>query len=263
MAVLKRKRQERRARCEFFPRFPELLEGAEMKRFSRVALDSSSFRSSNAQTLRNQGNAGRRRGRPAHSQARVVQIGVPPGGLETGGDSALETVLFVSSDGYFRSMMRAYLEHVGYNVLSCAEPGQALPRFFRVAEIGLVLIDMDALGAAAASLLADQLTESRADLPVILIVGPGASDDTLSQIEQRGWRFQIKPLLLPELLEMIHCALRPRRPAVVEEISRPSPAAKGKPRIDSRRRAASFSLPSSLGGQRMRSVLLKAPVVVP
>lgn len=239
-----------------------------MKRFSRIALElSSSPGSSNAQTLRNRGNAGRRRGRPAQRPTRsgphVVAIDAPQGGLETGGNSALETVLFVSNDDYFRSMMRAYLEHVGYSVLSCAEPGQALPKFFRVAEIGLVLIDMHALGAAAALLLAGRLTESRAGLPVILIAGPGASDDTLSQIEQRGWRFLVKPLLLPELLEMIHRALGSRRPAVVEEISRPSPAAKGTPRTHSRRRAASFSLPSSLGGLRMRSVLLKAPVVVP
>ncbi len=161
-------------------------------------------------------------------------------------------------------MMRAYLEHVGYNVLSCAEPGQAFPKFFRVASISLVLIDMHALGAPAATLLANQLTESRADLPVILIAGPTAEQDILLQVEQRGWKCLNKPLLLPELLEVIHRALGPRPPSPpVQDISRPSPWAKRSPRADSRRRVATFSLPSSSGWLKMRSVLLKAPGVAP
>ncbi len=161
-------------------------------------------------------------------------------------------------------MMRAYLEHVGYNVLSCAESGQALPKFFRGAGINLVLIDMHALGAAAAVLLAGQLTGSRAGLPVILIAGPNAEHDTLLQVEQRGWKCLTKPLLLPELLEIIHRALAPPQPGTpVQEIPRPSPSTKGSPRADSRRRAAAFSLPSSSGWLKMSSVFLKAPEIVP
>jgi CheY-like chemotaxis protein len=212
----------------------------------------------------NQGKAARLLRQSARAQSRSAPSGLPQDGLEIGGDSAYETVLFVSNDDYFRSMMRAYLEHVGYNVLSCAEPGQALPRLFRGAGFHLALIDMHALGAAAAMLMAGELTESRADLPVILIAGPNAEQEILLQVEQRGWKCLNKPLLLPELLEIIHRALGPRQTgAPVQEIPRPSPSSKGSPRADSRRRTAAFSLPSSSGWLKMRSVLLKAPEIVP
>jgi DNA-binding response OmpR family regulator len=245
---------------------------APMKRAQSTAMETSpSLRVNSGQVgrqhsknFRNQGKASRLLHPPARSQSRPATSVQPQGGMEIGGDSAFETVLFVSSDDYFRSMMRAYLEHVGYNVLSCAEPGQALPRFFRGAGIHLALIDMHALGPAAAILLASQLTESRADLPVILIAGPDAEKEILLQIEQKGWKCLTKPLLLPELLEIIHRALGPRQPAPpVQEISRPSPSAKGSPRADSRRRTAAFSLPSSSGWLKVRSVLLKAPEIVP
>jgi CheY-like chemotaxis protein len=243
-----------------------------MKRVPSTAMETSSSlrvntgeagRQSN-KIRRNQGKAARSPRQSARAQSRSDPSGLPQDGLEIGGDSAFETVLFVSNDDYFRSMMRAYLEHVGYNVLSCAEPGQALPRLFQGAGISLALVDMDALGPAAAMLLAGQLTESRADLPVILITGPNAEPEILLQVEQKSWKCLNKPLLLPELLEIIHRALGPRQPgAPVQEILRPSPSAKGSPRADSRRRTAAFSLPSSSGWLKMRSVLLKAPEIVP
>ena len=213
---------------------------------------------------RKQGKAARSAHEPTRTHPRSVPSALPQDELETGSDSASETVLFVSNDDYFRSMMRAYLEHVGYNVLSCAEPGQALPNFFRGSVIQLALVDMHALGPAAAILLANQLTASRADLPIILIAGPNAEKEMRLQVEQKGWKCLNKPLLLPELLEIIHRALGPRQPATpVEEIPRPSPSAKGSPRADSRRRTAAFSLPSSSGWLKMRSVLLKAPEIAP
>ncbi len=243
-----------------------------MKRLNGTVIEiSSSLRSSTGKTGQNHGNNGADQGRAArqaqpsaHPQARLAACGPSQEFLETGRDSALETVLFVSNDDYFRSMMRAYLEHVGYGVLSCAEPGQALPRFFRVANISLALIDMHALGVPAGLLLASQLTESRPDLPVILIVGPNPDHDTLLRIEHRGWKSVSKPLLLPELLVIIHRALEPRQPSsAIQEIPRPSPSPKSSPRADSRRRTATFSLPSSSGWLKTRSVLLKAPGILP
>lgn len=167
------------------------------------------------------------------------------------------TVLFLSDDDYFRSMMRAYLEHMGFRVLSCAKSRFTSEIFLRGPRVNLLLIDMHALGTSAV-LLASEITDADPSLPVIFICEPNCAQDTLDAIARRGWEFLTKPLLLPELLGLIRKALDQQPSSGLPvPISRPSPPAKGSPRAEpNRREAAPFSFPVS-GGLKALSGLLK------
>lgn len=116
------------------------------------------------------------------------------------------TVLFVSDDDYFRTTARAYLEHVGLTVRSCADAARVPELFFSKPAIDLLLVDVHAIGTNGL-LLATELTAFTNDLPVIIIAAPNEENSTLAAISSQGWKFLSKSVLLPELLEAIHAAL--------------------------------------------------------
>lgn len=118
----------------------------------------------------------------------------------------LGTVLFVSDDDYFRTTARAYLEHVGLSVRSCADAARVPELFFCKPAIDLLLVDVHAIGSTGL-LLAAELTAFADDLPVIIISTPNGESTTSAVISSHGWKFLNKPVLLPELLETIHAAL--------------------------------------------------------
>jgi len=118
----------------------------------------------------------------------------------------LGTVLFVSDDDYFRTTARAYLEHVGLSVRSCADAARVPELFFCKPAIDLLLVDVHAIGSTGL-LLAAELTAFSDDLPVIIISTPNGECATSAVISSQGWKFLNKPVLLPELLETIHAAL--------------------------------------------------------
>lgn len=132
-------------------------------------------------------------------------------GRNSGAEGA--TVLFVSDDDYFRSTMRAYLEHVGFKVRSSADAARIPELFFRQpgagAAVDLLLIDVHALGSTGLRLAAE-LTCFVPDLPVVIITSPGMDEGELSGIVRQGWKFLNKPVLLPQLLGVILSALEPR-----------------------------------------------------
>lgn len=135
--------------------------------------------------------------------------------------AAPATVLFVSDDDYFRSTMLAYLEHVGYQVRSCADAARVPELFFHGSgnpsgsgasfcfDVDLLLIDVDALGAPGLRMAAE-LTSFDPDLPVIAIAAPHALQMNGLAGSVRGWKYVSKPVLLPELLELIRAALEPQ-----------------------------------------------------
>jgi DNA-binding response OmpR family regulator len=122
------------------------------------------------------------------------------------GTPLLGTVLFVSDDDYFRTTVRAYLEHVGLAVRSCADAARVPELFFSKPAIDLLLVDVHAIGSTGL-LLAAELTAFADDLPVIIISNPNGESTTSAVIPSQGWKFLSKPVLLPELLETIHAAL--------------------------------------------------------
>lgn len=126
----------------------------------------------------------------------------------TGTASRLGTVLFVSDDDYFRSTMRAYLEHLDFVVRSCADAARVPELFFRGPRVDLLLMDVHAMGATGLRLAAE-LTGFEPQLPVIVIAAPDLEKNALASIARRGWKFLSKPVLLPELLGLIYNALEP------------------------------------------------------
>jgi DNA-binding response OmpR family regulator len=121
-------------------------------------------------------------------------------------NSSLGTVLFVSDDDYFRTTARAYLEHVGLAVRSCADAARVPELFFSKPAIDLLLVDVHAIGMTGL-LLTAELTAFANDLPVIIISAPNGESNTSAAVASQGWKLLNKPVLLPELLEAIHAAL--------------------------------------------------------
>jgi DNA-binding response OmpR family regulator len=116
------------------------------------------------------------------------------------------TVLLVSEDDYFRTTMRAYLEHVGCRVRCCAHVAWLPNLFFQGARIDLLLMDVDLLGTPGLR-VADELTAFAPDLPVIVISSPSAALRDFAGANQRGWGILRKPVVLPELLGTIRRVL--------------------------------------------------------
>lgn len=120
--------------------------------------------------------------------------------------SAYPSILLIGCDGGLRSLLRAYLEHVGFQVIACAD----LEAAFRVLAEGrsaqLLLIDSQML-AASSNALRESLAEQKPDLPVFVISGKRMTDGTLSQLKYRLWEPDSQPFRLPDLLGLIQTSL--------------------------------------------------------
>jgi DNA-binding NtrC family response regulator len=125
-------------------------------------------------------------------------------------DPPPKTVLFVSGDEYLRTTMRAYMEHVGYQVRCCADAARVPEMFFHGAGADLLLMDLHLLGATGLRLAAE-LTGFAPDLPVIAICAPAQDMRGFSGVTPQSWRFLRKPVVLPELLGLIRNALERRQ----------------------------------------------------
>lgn len=145
-------------------------------------------------------------GRQPSSSNNGVGVSTQPHSTPQHSTQPLGTVLFVSDDDYFRTTARAYLEHVGLSVRSCADAARVPELFFCKPAIDLLLVDVHAIGSTGL-LLAAELTAFSDDLPVIIISTPNGECATSAVISSQGWKFLNKPVLLPELLETIHAAL--------------------------------------------------------
>lgn len=181
------------------------------------------------------------------------------------------TVLFVSDDDYFRSTMRAYLDAEGFLVRSCGDTARVPALFFsdsgRGASAGAVqsacidqlLIDVHSLGATGIRLAAE-LTRFAPDLPVIVISTPEAAKSQWTAMARRNWNFLYKPVLLPELLELVNCVMAPHQqpPRKSKRLSLASPAAGNGPRSGSSRSAGTDSGESQTASE-LPLRLFKAP----
>jgi CheY-like chemotaxis protein len=117
----------------------------------------------------------------------------------------VSTVLCVSDDDYVRCVVRAYLEHVGFKVRCCSDASRAPELFFREPTVDLLLIDVDALGTAGLSLAAGLAAFSR-DLPIVVISAVKSEELSFPGRSWGNWHFLAKPIVVPELLEVIRGA---------------------------------------------------------
>jgi len=121
-----------------------------------------------------------------------------------------KTILLVDDDPDIRSLMRTFLEHEGYSVLTSGDADRAL-QIFRSAqqnsiEIDLLLTDFYMPNRSGIE-LALELKNLRQDLPVLLISGAFLGSEYLDQLQQQGWTFLRKPFVFPDLLAAVHLIL--------------------------------------------------------
>lgn len=110
------------------------------------------------------------------------------------------TILVVSHETELRSLLRSYLEHVGFGVASCGDVWRALQAID--AGVDLLLVDLQTLADMPAA--ADELATRCAALPVIALFMPGSPEADRRQFQERGWMLLPKPILLPQLLGSVH-----------------------------------------------------------
>lgn len=111
-------------------------------------------------------------------------------------------ILLVSDDDRQRSLLRAYLQHVGFNVFSCADLNAALRMLALHRALRLVLVDNHLL-ATSASQLGKSFAEYCAEVPIFAITGRSAMDGTLRAVKHQVWEPDAQPLRLPDLLGRI------------------------------------------------------------
>src|SRR4051794_37445445 len=142
---------------------------------------------------------------------------------------SLRTILLVSSDDSLRPMIRAYLEHLGFAVISCTKAENASAIVSRAQAIQLLLIDLDSSGSEGLQ-LARELTGDRADLAAVIMAGPQLADGELRMMESSTWKMLRKPIRLPELLAVIQAFFARRRfSAHVPSHAQPIPISRALP----------------------------------
>jgi CheY-like chemotaxis protein len=116
------------------------------------------------------------------------------------------SILLAGCDDGLRSLLRAYLEHVGFKVIACADLAAAFRVLAEGCSAQLLLIDSQLL-ASSSRILKESIADQDPDLPVFVISGKRMTDGTLSQLKYRLWEPDSQPFRLPDLLGRIQASL--------------------------------------------------------
>jgi CheY-like chemotaxis protein len=111
-------------------------------------------------------------------------------------------ILLVSDDEGQRSLLRAYLQHVGFKVFSCADMDSALRMIAGGCSVQLLLVDSHLL-ADAAHRLNEMTAEHCPDPLVFAISGKRTADGTLLEVKHRVCGQDSQSFQLPDLLGRI------------------------------------------------------------
>jgi len=114
-----------------------------------------------------------------------------------------QTILLVDDDPDIRTLARTFLEHIGFRVLSSADPDRAAQIFLASSRVDLLITDQNMPGRSGME-LARQLTTLCPELPVLMISGAALEPGMSEQFAQPGWSFLPKPFALPALLDAVH-----------------------------------------------------------
>jgi DNA-binding response OmpR family regulator len=140
---------------------------------------------------------------------------------------SLRTILLVSSDDSLRPMIRAYLEHMGFAVISCTKVENASAIVSRAPAIQLLVIDLDSSGSRGVDVALD-LTGDRPDLAAVIMAGPQVAENELRMVKSHTCKMLRKPIRLPELLAVIQGVFARQRFSVqVPPHAQPAPIVRG------------------------------------
>jgi two-component system, chemotaxis family, chemotaxis protein CheY len=115
------------------------------------------------------------------------------------------TVLLVDDDPDIRALMRTFLEHIGFRVLTSGDADRAAQIFLGAQHVDLLIVDQNMPGRSGMD-LAVQLKVVDPELPVLMISGAMETASS-SLFRQPGWTFLPKPFSLPALLDTVHRVL--------------------------------------------------------
>ena len=151
----------------------------------------------------------------ADSDRRVSHLspaaGAPQAVLEPGDDELLSAkrevkLVLLSDDDTFCSLLRAFLQHLGFSLLVCTTSDRAETLFLGREDIDLWLIDTEALGMEGAY-FAVKIRQLHPDNPVVLIAETSRPENFLQQLFWQDWIRVEKSADLPALLATIQQAL--------------------------------------------------------
>lgn len=108
-------------------------------------------------------------------------------------------ILLLSEDERQRSLLRAYLQHVGFHVFSCADLHAAMRMLAGSRALHLILVD-SLLLTNSGRLLSACIAEHCPSLPVFAISGTSMNEGALREIKHSAWEPDSEPFLLPDLL---------------------------------------------------------------
>jgi CheY-like chemotaxis protein len=173
--------------------------------------------------------------REATRTKQILQMPLPAGsaGRAAGDGSPVITdprqeraarILLVSADEKLRSLMRSFLEHAGFEVVICGDAARSADALSTGLETDLLVVDLHLLGTCGLE-LALSATARRPGLLVVALLGPDAGTDLVRSLEQRGWRFLVKPFQVPDLLGMVSSAVDSLRSRRVIDGRRPAATA--------------------------------------
>lgn len=121
----------------------------------------------------------------------------------------VKTVLLISEDDHVRSMLRGYLEHVGYAVLICASSLHVSDVLLSYHDLDLLVADIET-DSQGILLLGKQLVSRYPRLSVLMISGFSENGQMQETVESRGWTFLRKPIMLPDVLRSIRDTIDPQ-----------------------------------------------------
>ncbi len=130
-------------------------------------------------------------------------------------------VLVIEDDSAIRRGLVDALEFSGYKVLAAPDGQEGLKLALR-ATYDLLLLDLILPGASGFEIL-QQLRESRATLPVIILTARGEENDRIRGLRMGADDYVVKPFSVRELLARVEAVLRrsPERSAPVSRVSLP------------------------------------------
>lgn len=131
-------------------------------------------------------------------------------------------LLLVSDDDSFCSLLRAYLQHVGFSLLTCSTSDRAERIFLTRDDIDLWLVDTQGLGVEGAY-FAVKVRELHPAVPIVLLAGADRKQSTLQRFFWEGWIRIEKSADLGAVLAIIQRAL-----------AGPSDAQEGEPASENR-----------------------------
>jgi DNA-binding NtrC family response regulator len=145
---------------------------------------------------------------PADTSRQHVQVASRREQSHSGKISACgnPSIMIVGCDNSLRSLLRAYLQHVGFDVIGSADLEAAFRALVNGRPVHLLLVDSQILEDCSAG-IRESFADQYPDLALFVISGRRMTDGTLREIKHRRWEPESKPFLLPELLGRIQASL--------------------------------------------------------